>query len=60
MCPAWVVNPLKASELAAMGGVGELYIEGTCLARGYLGNDEATASAFIVDPAWFPGGSKAW
>ncbi|KAK2062054.1 amino acid adenylation [Colletotrichum caudatum] len=54
ICRAWVVNPLKSSELAPIGGVGELCIEGPCVARGYLGNDEATKAAFIDTPSWLP------
>ncbi|TDZ20817.1 Apicidin F synthase [Colletotrichum orbiculare MAFF 240422] len=54
ICRAWVLNPLK-SELAPIGGVGELYVEGPCLSRGYHDNPQATASAFIDNPDWLPG-----
>ncbi|KAI8256566.1 Apicidin F synthase [Colletotrichum sp. SAR11_239] len=57
-CRAWVVNPLKSSELVPVGGIGELCIEGPCLARGYLGNEVATKAAFIDAPSWLPGGSS--
>ncbi|MNH77752.1 Linear gramicidin synthase subunit D [compost metagenome] len=32
------------------GAVGELYISGDCVGRGYLNNPEATHQAFIVNP----------
>ncbi|KAL2132225.1 hypothetical protein VTI74DRAFT_4081 [Chaetomium olivicolor] len=53
-CCVWVVNPLKKTERAPRGAVGELYIEGPNLARGYLGGDTKTAAAFTVDPPWMP------
>ncbi|KAF9873683.1 peptide synthetase [Colletotrichum karsti] len=59
VCRAWVVNPLKSSELAPIGGVGELFIEGPCVARGYLRNDEATKAAFLENPAWLPEGASS-
>ncbi|KAL0935879.1 nonribosomal peptide [Colletotrichum truncatum] len=52
---SWVVNPLKTSELAPIGGVGELYVEGSSVARGYLKNDEATKLAFVKPPNWLVG-----
>lgn len=48
----WIVNPIKPHELAPLGAVGELYIEGPNLAREYLGDQQKTAAAFIVDPPW--------
>ncbi|KAF6836423.1 nonribosomal peptide [Colletotrichum plurivorum] len=59
VCRVWVVNPLKGTELTPFGGVGELCVEGPCLAREYLGNPEATATAFIKSPAWLPGATAA-
>lgn len=37
-------------ELLPIGATGELYIAGTLLAKGYLNNEELTASKFIVNP----------
>nr|XP_036576964.1 nonribosomal peptide [Colletotrichum truncatum]KAF6783818.1 nonribosomal peptide [Colletotrichum truncatum] len=57
-CRLWVVNPLKQNqdpdhyELAPVGAIGELYIEGVNVARGYVGDDIKTAAAFLERPPW--------
>ncbi|WP_223608498.1 amino acid adenylation domain-containing protein [Chryseobacterium sp. OSA05B] len=38
------------NELLPVGAVGELYIGGNILAKGYLNNEELTASKFIANP----------
>ncbi|KAL4805924.1 hypothetical protein BDV18DRAFT_160789 [Aspergillus unguis] len=48
----WVVST-DSTQLVPIGEEGELWVESACLARGYLGNEEQTAAAFINDPAWF-------
>ncbi|PYI00024.1 acetyl-CoA synthetase-like protein [Aspergillus ellipticus CBS 707.79] len=50
----WVVSPENPHQLAPLGAIGELVIQGPSLARGYLHNDEATQRAFI-DPSWLSG-----
>lgn len=49
---AWVVDPSDYHLLSPLGSVGELLLEGPLLARGYLGDDEKTAKAFVSDPGW--------
>ncbi|TMP43900.1 hypothetical protein CWB96_11735 [Pseudoalteromonas citrea] len=41
---------LNHDELSPVGTVGELYIGGDCLARGYLNSTELTAQRFIDNP----------
>ncbi|KAF2119371.1 hypothetical protein BDV96DRAFT_486547 [Lophiotrema nucula] len=49
---AWVVKPDDADQLAPLGAVGELCIEGPLLARGYLNNLSKTAESFVENPAF--------
>ncbi|KAI0856756.1 hypothetical protein F4860DRAFT_528844 [Xylaria cubensis] len=49
---SWLVRPDDHSRLVPIGSVGELLIEGPILARNYISNPDATATAFIEDPAW--------
>lgn len=49
---SWVVS--EDGQLAAVGAIGELWIESPQLARGYFGNEEATAAAFVTDHSFFP------
>ncbi|KAG7041998.1 amino acid adenylation [Colletotrichum scovillei] len=48
----WIVDPCNHDILAPIGTVGELLIEGPSIARGYLGDPNKTAKAFITNPAW--------
>lgn len=45
-----------ANQLAPAGTVGELFIGGPNLARGYFKDDEKTAGAFLKTPSWVPSG----
>lgn len=49
---SWVVDSRDYNKLVPVGGVGELVIEGTIVARGYLNNEQKTAEAFIINPPW--------
>ncbi|KAG6092141.1 D-lysergyl-peptide-synthetase subunit 1, partial [Claviceps sp. LM454 group G7] len=51
-CVAWVVNRDNHELLAPPGAIGELILEGPIVGRGYLGDPERAASAFISPPAW--------
>ncbi|PLB45140.1 acetyl-CoA synthetase-like protein [Aspergillus steynii IBT 23096] len=53
----WVVEPDDHHQLAPLGMVGELLVEGPSLARGYLGDSNKTAQVFIEAPIWF---SEYW
>ncbi|KAG6267622.1 D-lysergyl-peptide-synthetase subunit 1 [Claviceps purpurea] len=51
-CVAWVVNRDSHELLAPPGAIGELVLEGPIVGRGYLGDPERAASAFVSPPAW--------
>ncbi|KAH8597089.1 hypothetical protein B0O99DRAFT_685008 [Bisporella sp. PMI_857] len=53
----WIVDPLSSDHLAPIGTIGELYLEGPLLGKGYLDNDEKTLSSFIENPTWLIRGS---
>ncbi|MFK3865835.1 amino acid adenylation domain-containing protein [Pseudoalteromonas rhizosphaerae] len=44
-----------SQQLAPHGTVGELYIGGDCLARGYLNREQLTAERFIINPYYEAG-----
>lgn len=46
-CNLWIVHEDNHNELVLQGQIGELVIEGNTLARGYLGDDQKTAAAFV-------------
>ncbi|KAL2670220.1 hypothetical protein Neosp_014687 [[Neocosmospora] mangrovei] len=54
-CRCWVVDPRNHNRLMAIGGIGELVVEGPIVARGYLGNEAKTREAFIKHPPWRTG-----
>lgn len=56
----WLVQPGRLNRLAAIGAVGELLIEGPCIAREYLGDPEKTAAAFIDAPKWLRRGTPRY
>jgi amino acid adenylation domain-containing protein/non-ribosomal peptide synthase protein (TIGR01720 family) len=49
---AWIVDPHNYNHLVPVGAVGELVVEGTIVARGYLNNDKKTAEAFVNNLEW--------
>lgn len=48
----WVVDPNSSDTLASPETIGELVVESSALARGYLNNPEKTKASFIQDPEW--------
>ena len=48
----WIVDIFNRGRLCPVGCVGELWIEGPILARGYLGDPAKTNAAFIENPTW--------
>lgn len=47
-----LVDPSNHDHLVPIGGVGEILVAATTLARGYLNDEDKTRSAFITNPAW--------
>jgi amino acid adenylation domain-containing protein/non-ribosomal peptide synthase protein (TIGR01720 family) len=47
----WIAR-LDGRSLAAIGEVGELWLEGPLVGQGYLGDPKKTADAFVRDPHW--------
>ncbi|TDZ31546.1 Nonribosomal peptide synthetase 6 [Colletotrichum spinosum] len=57
-CWGWVVSPDDHERLLPVGARGELLIQGPTLSRGYLGEPEKTAGAFVRNPGWLPAGGS--
>ncbi|KAJ5102314.1 hypothetical protein NUU61_004536 [Penicillium alfredii] len=55
-CLPWVVDSNDSEHLLPAGEVGELLIEGPIVGKGYLGDAEKTAAAFVEDPTWLTAG----
>ncbi|KAJ5684602.1 uncharacterized protein N7477_000947 [Penicillium maclennaniae] len=51
-CRVWVVDPNNYNRLLPVGAIGEMLLEGSNIARGYLANPEKTKAAFVDDPVW--------
>ncbi|KAL8833240.1 MAG: hypothetical protein Q9170_004404, partial [Blastenia crenularia] len=47
-----LVDPSNHDRLVPIGGVGELLVAATTLARGYLNDEHKTNAAFISNPLW--------
>ncbi|EFQ98080.1 N-(5-amino-5-carboxypentanoyl)-L-cysteinyl-D-valine synthase [Nannizzia gypsea CBS 118893] len=48
----WIVEEDNPQQLASVGTVGELWLEGPLVGDGYLDDAEKTAAVFIQDPVW--------
>ncbi|KAJ5307881.1 nonribosomal peptide synthase [Penicillium atrosanguineum] len=53
----WVVQASNHNNLAPIGDVGELLLEGPLVGFGYFGDAEKTAAAFVRDPPWLQRGA---
>lgn len=49
---SWLTDPANPQQLAPLGAIAELCIEGPFLAAGYLNNPEKTAESFVERPAF--------
>ncbi|RHZ67355.1 uncharacterized protein CDV56_109100 [Aspergillus thermomutatus] len=49
---SWIVEPEHGKSLAAVGDVGELWIEGPIVGQGYLNDPQRTAASFVQNPEW--------
>ncbi|OLN97496.1 Nonribosomal peptide synthetase 12-like protein 1 [Colletotrichum chlorophyti] len=58
-CKTWVVDLLDDRRLAPVGAVGELWLEGPSVTRGYLGLKEETSEAFLSRPPFLQGNEAA-
>lgn len=56
----WVVQGDKETQLAPIGTVGELWLEGPLVGAGYLGDPEKTRAAFVHDPGWLLQGGPGY
>ncbi|KKK17322.1 hypothetical protein AOCH_002446 [Aspergillus ochraceoroseus] len=48
----WIVSSQDHNVLVPVGAEGELLLEGPCLSRGYLENEEQNRITFVQDPTW--------
>ncbi|RDW76201.1 hypothetical protein BP5796_07022 [Coleophoma crateriformis] len=47
----WIVHP-SGKHIALVGSVGELWLEGPIVGRGYYNDQERTQQSFIDNPSW--------
>jgi amino acid adenylation domain-containing protein/thioester reductase-like protein len=58
-CRCWVVVVDNHSQLASVGEIGVLVVEGPTLARCYWNNPDRTAESFFQNPEWLPSGMRS-
>ncbi|KAI8957437.1 acetyl-CoA synthetase-like protein [Daldinia sp. FL1419] len=56
----WIVEPERGNSLAAVGDIGELWIEGPTVGQGYLNEPEKTKVSFVEDPQWLVQGCPGY
>ncbi|KAJ6151557.1 hypothetical protein N7470_007154 [Penicillium chermesinum] len=57
-CSLWIANARDINQLAPIGGVGELVVEGPHIGRSYLDDVKQTTATFIPPPEWVPAKDK--
>lgn len=48
----WIVRTDGSGRLAPIGAVGEIWLEGPQVARGYIADEARTAASFVKRPRW--------
>ncbi len=48
----WIVRTDGSDRLAPLGSIGELWLEGPQVGRGYIGDEGRTAASFVTRPKW--------
>ena len=48
----WIVRADGSDKLAPLGAVGEIWLEGPQVARGYIADEAKTAASFVDRPRW--------
>lgn len=56
----WVVRTDGSERLAPLGSVGELWLEGPQVGRGYIADEEKTAASFVTRPLWTRNGDEQY
>ncbi|KAH7081202.1 hypothetical protein BKA63DRAFT_549944 [Paraphoma chrysanthemicola] len=56
---SWLTQPTNPQQLAPVGAIAELCIEGSFLARGYLNDATKTAESFVENPGFLKDFTKA-
>ncbi|KAF9769432.1 hypothetical protein IL306_013149 [Fusarium sp. DS 682] len=51
-CHTWVVDPQNHNHLMPLGAIGELAIQGPCVASGYINNSAKTQASFLERAPW--------
>ncbi|KAI9930841.1 Non-ribosomal peptide synthetase [Aspergillus wentii] len=54
----WVVEPEYGNSLAAVGDIGELWLEGPLVGQGYLNDPDKTETSFPTNPEWLMQGGS--
>ncbi len=50
----WLIDPQDERNIAPVGAIGELVLEGPLVGLGYFDQLEKTADVFLEQPAWLP------